>query len=246
MGDAREEKLNGYIDGLVSEMDPRITRALVQIPDRKRKLLALRGYLRNRKDLETNWTWERNDSEMVAFYNSKEYKEALRLADEVKVRFESIVKADPTFHGATGKYSLTFKRTHRLMEEQLRNWNTNDKIGMLSQQLWRMSLDQIDQIEHREAFKDFLKSSRLSKNPTLATPGLSDHGRFHAIDFKVTCNGQPIADTKADPQYILEKWVKPGWKTRLKKAVDMVSPTKFDGPLPSPDEPWHYRYRPEL
>jgi hypothetical protein len=188
MGDAHVEsttKLNGYIDGLVSEMDPRITRALTQITDQKRKLLALRGYLRNHKDLDSSWTWEKNDSEAVAFYNSEEYREVIRLADQVKLRFESMVRADPTFKNGSEKYSLTFKRTHRQMTEQLQNWNTNDKIGILSQELWRLCLDQIDQIDNRETFKDFLKSSKLSKNPTLATPGLSDHGRFHATISKL-------------------------------------------------------------
>lgn len=84
-----------------------------------------------------------------------------------------------------------------------------------------------------DRFRDFLIRQRL-ENPTNATPGLSRHGQARAVDFVVSGNtnlttGNPGA------------WRATGMAQALANAIRGQGP-HLRGPLPDPDEPWHYSY----
>jgi hypothetical protein len=90
-------------------------------------------------------------------------------------------------------------------------------------------------------FQNFLSNQNLEVAPTVATPGLSQHGQLRAFDFKITQNGQIIATT--DSSTVETVWDAQGWTRKLNAAVTSAS-RKFAGPLASPREPWHYTYIP--
>jgi hypothetical protein len=76
---------------------------------------------------------------------------------------------------------------------------------------------------------------------TLAAPGLSDHGHANAFDFVVLEDGGKEM-AMASSAWVTT-WEGPhDWTTKLKAAVDSAGEGRFDGPLKSPKEPWHYGY----
>ena len=67
------------------------------------------------------------------------------------------------------------------------------------------------------------------------------HGRAHAIDFQILRDGKIIGG--ADNTKIETFWRAEKWDQKLKASIDAAGPS-FNGPLTSPDEPWHYNYEP--
>ena len=65
---------------------------------------------------------------------------------------------------------------------------------------------------------------------------------MRAIDFQVESAGRIVAGT--DSAAIGSEWIAGGWKERLLAAIRSAD-TGFLGPLTTPDEPWHYDFRPE-
>ena len=242
-----EEKLAIYMDTVARTLDSRVTETLKRIVARHRQLLALRGYLRRQDLINSRWTW--TDAEANNFYQTKEYKDALAEAEKVKRQFEAIMKIDALREAALqgAAYSLTYKRTHREMHEQLKNWNENAKVNTIAMEMSVKAISDIVRPEYPDVpdtestakFAAYVKSFKVKSDPPLAAPGLSDHGRFQAFDFKVTRDGKVIADTKT--KTIEDKWDKAGWTDRLNRAVQQSEAT-LSGPLPSPYEPWHYAY----
>jgi hypothetical protein len=86
-------------------------------------------------------------------------------------------------------------------------------------------------------------------SPMFATPGLSDHGQSHAIDFKVykTEGGKTTEFLGANGSE-RDKWRASGCAAALAGAIAKLnarmSRTVFAGPLKNPDEPWHWVYSP--
>ena len=68
---------------------------------------------------------------------------------------------------------------------------------------------------------------------------MSLHGQARAIDFQVMKGGKVVAG--AEMAAVDALWSKKGWARKLRQAVQE---THFKGPLQSPNEPWHYEYRP--
>ena len=89
-------------------------------------------------------------------------------------------------------------------------------------------------------FNDFLGGYQFDEEPSVATPGLSYHGRCAAIDFTITGPGVSLG---AESTKIKMEWDGKGWTAKLKDAISKAGP-HFDGPLPNPYEPWHYNYEP--
>jgi hypothetical protein len=90
--------------------------------------------------------------------------------------------------------------------------------------------------------RPFLVEWRPATLPTLAAPGLSLHGQLRAFDFQIQRGDQTIAGP--DSTTIRGVWAAQGWTERLATAVRSAS-TRLQGPLRTPDEPWHYVYSPE-
>lgn len=87
-------------------------------------------------------------------------------------------------------------------------------------------------------FKKKLQFAAVAPEPTSAAPGLSDHGQARAVDFVVSKNGVVVATVESAT--ISSVWRgKEQWEAKLIKAVK-DSGAKLKGPLPNPDEPWHW------
>ena len=92
-----------------------------------------------------------------------------------------------------------------------------------------------------ERFVTWLASQRTGgPSPTVATPGLSNHGVGQAIDFVIVNGAGDRVLGASNPG----AWRDPpdNWARRL---ADAVRPsTHFTGPLRVPDEPWHWTFDP--
>jgi hypothetical protein len=100
------------------------------------------------------------------------------------------------------------------------------------------------EIPDRKSLRDFValvRDFKVPSLPTVATPGLSQHGQLRAFDFIIVQGDQIIAG--ASTGGIGAIWDKSGWTEKLKVAITTAS-TKFSGPLAAPREPWHYTYMP--
>jgi hypothetical protein len=64
---------------------------------------------------------------------------------------------------------------------------------------------------------------------------------MQAIDFQVMAGNRLVAGT--DMSAVAEAWETTGWKAKLQSAVNNAN-AGFVGPLKSPNEPWHYDFRP--
>jgi hypothetical protein len=62
---------------------------------------------------------------------------------------------------------------------------------------------------------------------------------MRAIDFVIMREGRIVAAT--DLSSVARQWETPGWDRKLKAAI-AASGARFEGPLKSPNEPWHYEY----
>jgi hypothetical protein len=93
--------------------------------------------------------------------------------------------------------------------------------------------------EATRKFTAFVSSLPPALPVPLAVPGLSAHGQSRAIDFQVRRGNQTIAGPQIAS--VRSVWEAQGWAAKLHRAVDTQQGV-FNGPLLSPNEPWHYQY----
>jgi hypothetical protein len=206
--------------------------ALPLIAEGGRRLLALRGYLRSEKTLEQRWSWTKE--EIDAYARSPEYAAALLDIDKVRKAFEQ----------ANAGYTLHVNTDIRSLDEQIDHWNRNASVEAAASELVDDFEQWIDAKPNAtpDDLRNFLNVWRPSTSASIATPGLSPHGRARAFDFQIRRGSRIIAG--ADTRAISEVWKKNGWAEKLKAAVD-ASAAPFAGPLERPPEPWHYDYQPQ-
>jgi hypothetical protein len=207
--------------------------------------------------IDKRWAW--TEAEENAFKITDAYKELKSEVADIKKKFSANNKG----------YSLRTHIEPRRLITQINYWNGNPTVKALGKNLLTKAKRELGKKTYPAtpadkdiaAFKAWLQAvtvgatvSRTVKDektgkdkqvkkwygsPTHATPGLSSHGRLRAIDFKVYKKSTLIAGVKS--VNVKTVWEKPGWKKKLKKAVEAVS-SNWDGPLEHPNEPWHFTY----
>jgi hypothetical protein len=187
--------------------------------------------------LSSRWSWSADA--IRAYEASQEYRELLAEIAAVRARFEA----------QNPGYSLYANTTARNLDVQLRRWNSNESVGVIAHRLRQAVERELAaraypaQPDPRATlrFAEFLRAWRPTPSAApLAAPGLSLHGRSHAIDFQIMRDGRIIAPTEVAK--VRSVWERQGWAGKLAAAMHE---TRFVGPLQSPNEPWHYEYAPE-
>lgn len=235
-----ETKLMLYVDRLGrKKLGHKELGVWVKITDLSRNILALKQYIRYKDVIDVKWAW--TDEEIKHYTTTDEYKQLVAEIDRVKAKFAEL----------NSGLVLTYTSRARSLQKQLDSWNGVASIKKIGDKLFLQCRNEISKEKYPEApdpddasldqFRRFLLAQDLSHNPTVATPGLSDHGQLRAIDFYIKQGGKLIA--YSNTQTIKTVWDDPGWTAKLKTAVTQAS-ERFEGPLPNPYEPWHYRYRP--
>lgn len=209
--------------------------ALAAIPDPGRKLLAARSYYRSQATLEKRWSW--SEARIKAYEGSAGQKQLL--AD--------IARIGEHFSSVNPGYSLYANTKVRSLDKQIASWNENASVGTASANLMA-ALEADDRLKLEPGnpelpvqLKTWLGAHTPAPGPNLAAPGLSAHGQMHAVDFQISRNGTLIAP--ADGAIVQTVWRAQGWDAKLNASIKAVGPA-FEGPLTSPDEPWHYSYSP--
>ena len=227
---------DGRLARLIPELaPPPANEALVQIPDTGRKLLALRSYVRAGSNLAKRWSW--TDDEIEAFKGSTEQQALLAEIAAVNAHF---AEANPG-------YELYVNSTVRSLDVQIERWNKNESVGVAAAEILAAWEDDhgADAGASGDAgpkeLRSWLSAFKGTKRSNLAAPGLTAHGRGHAIDFQVMKDGRIVAG--ADSRQIETVWRAEKWDVKLKDSMDAAGPS-FSGPLTSPNEPWHYDYDP--
>ena len=234
---AAQGNINAYINAAAQRLDPKVAGAVAQIEGTPRRLLALRGYLRGRAGLKTKWSW--TAGEIASYKESAEYKAALAEVEQVKAKF---TEQNPG-------YSIEVNTEVRTLEAQIASWNRTASVGQAADSLFAAVQKELAAAAYKEQpdeaslrrFQNFLSNHSPAVAPTVATPGLSQHGQLRAFDFKIRQGSQIIATT--DSATIKDVWDAQGWTRKLNAGVTAAS-RKFAGPLTSPREPWHYTYIP--
>jgi hypothetical protein len=228
--------MNEYLLAVTHDLPADAKEALQQIDGKSRQLLAVRGYLRAGQQLHSRWGW--SAEEVRSYETSQEYRDLLDEIAIVRARFEA----------ANPGYSLYVNTTARSLDLQLQRWNSNKSVGVIADRLQAAAEDELARgtyPAHPDAratlrFADFLRVWRpVPAAAPLAAPGLSLHGRSHAIDFQIAQDGRIIAPTEVAKVHRV--WEAQGWAGRL---AAVMRDTRFVGPLQSPNEPWHYEYVP--
>lgn len=220
--------LDQQVRALLDDMDPAARAAALAIPDAGRRLLALRAYVRAGEGLRSRWSWTADEA--ARFARSPQGAALARDVERVRCAFSA----------ANPDHELFVNPEFRSLEIQLARWNTNASVGAAARNLLAAAARDPGLREGgAAALRTWLTAQVPTPVPTLAAPGLSPHGQGRAVDFQVLRNGVVVAGT--DASAIAAQWRRSGWAARLKDAV-RASGAAFDGPLQSPDEPWHYRY----
>jgi hypothetical protein len=228
-------KLTTYVSKETLKLLEEERNAIERIDGEGPRLLAMRAYLRAGADVKSRWSWSHEQIE--SFKKSGEYKDALAEVEKVKARF---AEENPG-------YALRVNPEVRSIEQQLKSWNETASVKRAADDLLTSANRELSDPTYKESpddsdllrFERFLRNSSTTVTPTVAAPGLSPHGQLRAFDFQITKGGELIAGTSsADAK---EVWDNAGWTAKLKKAVGDAS-NRFDGPLSTPPEPWHYNY----
>ena len=236
-GFARAEPARSDIEAalaaLAAGLDPRAASTLESIDDTGRRLLAARAYLRAGPQLDERWSWSADQA--AAFEDTAE-KHALDAA---------VVRVRCTFESRYPGYTLWVNPEFRSLDLQLTRWNENPLVGLAGANLLATVERAVDAgigntPDGVSALRAFLLAHTPAPIPPLAAPGLSPHGRLRAVDFQVESAGRIVAGTETAS--IATEWIADGWKERLREAV-AAADAGFEGPLASPDEPWHYVFR---
>jgi hypothetical protein len=231
------DKLTVYISGISKKLDARVVEALAKIDDTGRRLLALRGYLLSERSLASKWSWSTDQIER--YKQSAEYREAIAEVENVRKKFETLNPG----------YSLHVNTQVRSLEAQIKSWNETKSVQVAAEDLVTAATREFSNPVYKELpdqpslmrFERFLKNHKVVSTPTVAVPGLSPHGQLRAFDFQIKQGDKIIAGTNT--AVIKDVWDGQGWTEKLRTAVTAAS-RKFNGPLASPREPWHYTYTP--
>lgn len=229
-----EQKVKGYIEQAAKTLDKRARGALEKIDGTPRRLLALKYYLQ-RRSIGGNWAW--TNKEMAAYRRSVDFRIANAEVDKVISLFQR------TYPG----YQLRTTKLARSLEDQLGLWNKTGSVKTASANLMKQVVKVIGASAYPNTatkqslakFETFLKSHSPRPVPTVAVPGLSHHGQLRAYDFIIWQGEKIVAGT--DGASIRGQWIGGGWGNKLRQIVYRAS-GKFDGPLKSPNEPWHFTY----
>lgn len=207
---------------------------LDKIPIADRRLLALRAYLRAGRNLRDRWSW--TDAQIRSYEQSAEYQQLRADIAAIVAEFE---RRNPG-------YTLYANTQVRSLDVQLERWNSNPRVGVTAKNLERDAESAAAKLPVQPTdaaltrFEAFLKGWPPSPTSPLAAPGLSLHGQSRAIDFQIMKDGKIVAATEVNA--VARQWDAPGWTLKLKDAVTAAS-KRFAGPLPAPNEPWHYEYK---
>ena len=234
-----ERRLRSYIDSVAAPLDRRITNALARISATPRRLLALKYYLGRLPEVGSIWAW--TAAEARAYRKTEEYRQAIAEVTRVRHVFDSLYPG----------HTLAAPMEIRSLEAQLNNWNSVRSVAVVADSLFdscmvmmadtALLFGRSDSI-HADAFREFLNGWETPVAPTVAVPGLSQHGQLRAFDFRIYRRRRLIAGATAAT--IERAWDSSGWTAKLKAAITLAS-SNFIGPLQNPYEPWHYTYIPQ-
>jgi hypothetical protein len=227
-------RLENHINLTAKTLDKRVQGALQKIDGTPRKLLALKYYLQ-RKSIGKNWAW--TNKEMAAYRRSVDYRLANAEVDKVIALFQ---KTYPGLRLRTSKLA-------RSLEDQLGLWNKTKSVGTASANLMKIATKAMATSAYPDTatkqslakFQKLLKDHSSKPVPTVAVPGLSHHGQLRAYDFIIWQGDKILAGS--DGASIRNQWIGGGWGAKLRTIIYTAS-SRFDGPLQSPNEPWHYTY----
>lgn len=230
-----ETNVDAALAALAAGLDPRVASTLERIDGAGRRLLAARAYLRAGAQLGERWSWSAEQA--VAFEDAAEKRALDAAVARVRCLFESRHPG----------YTLWVNPEFRSLDLQLTRWNENPRVGLAAANLLTAVEQAVaagisDTPDGVAALREFLLAHVPVPVPPLAAPGLSPHGRLRAVDFQVESAGRIVAGTETES--IATAWIQDGWKERLREAV-AAAETGFEGPLASPDEPWHYEFLPQ-
>ncbi len=232
-----DRKLGLFTAPLAARLDPRARQVLGRIRSAGRWLLALRYYHVRSADLDSLWTWSRDQAA------------AYRRTDEFTAMVAAIENVRDTFALLNPGFAIRVEIGQRSLARQIVNWNSVRSVGAAADSLvayCRMLMEDTLLSETPDAMAQRLFDSLFLGapdpiEPTVALPGFSQHGQLRAFDFKiVTKGGRLIAG--ASSRAIAPIWEARGWTARLREAVDRACPGCFVGPLQKPYEPWHYTW----
>ena len=236
-GGASDARVAAHLASLRATLDGRAVDALDDIDGLGRRLLAARSYLRAGDAFDGRWSWSQAEIER---FEGSPLQRALD-AEVARVR--------AAFEAQNPGYSLWVNPQVRSVELQVQRYNDNATVTAAATTMLahvRKAVTSPDapapgNAVAREWFSSLLRSARPSPIPTLAAPGLSRHGRMQAVDFQVKRGDRTVAG----PSYahVAPVWERQGWAQRLARAVHATS-DRFNGPLATPNEPWHYEYQP--
>lgn len=230
-------KLDRYLGGVAGRLDARPRGAVARIDGLHRKLLAVRTYLGRAGEIRSGWTW--SDAQFERFRASGEYAEALAEVEKVRTAFALLNPG----------YTLSVQTEVRTLSDQIGLWNTTGSVNAAGMQLLEVCRHFIvDSTLYQDTpqsadlgrFRTALRNCKVGTVPTVAVPGLSQHGQLRAFDFVVRRNGNIVAGTSTGDMGVV--WDRSGWGKKLKEAVEAAS-SRFEGPLKSPREPWHFTYK---
>lgn len=222
-----ERSMRQQVNALARPQGAQVIAALDRIDGTDRRLLALRSYLRIARTLDDRWSW--TQAQIDAYRDSDEYRNLLAEIDKISARFA----AD------NPGYTLYANTEVRSLDVQIERWNENRSVRTIAAALYAAVCDA--NATRPQALRNFLLEWQPAFPAPLAAPGLSPHGRARAIDFQVQQGARLVAGTSTAA--IEAEWVAAGWAEKLQAAIAAAS-SKFHGPLASPNEPWHYEYRP--
>ncbi len=212
---------------LAQQQSEPVAQAVERIEGTGRQLLALRSYARTQRSIADRWSW--TQAQIDAYLDSDEYRYLQLEIDRISARFAA---DNPGF-------TLYANMQVRSLDVQISRWNENSSVGAIAADLYRAAC--VATPQRLDAFRQFLLDWQPDAWPPLAAPGLSQHGRARAIDFQVQQGDRLVAGTSTAE--IESAWMVAGWSQKLAAAIEATS-TKFHGPLLTPNEPWHYEYRP--
>lgn len=220
-------------NALAKNLPGKAVDVLARIPESGPKLLAARSYYRSSADLDSRWSWD--DAKIAAFQDSREQKALLADIDRVAQHFS---QSNPG-------YALYANTKVRSLDKQIASWNSNASViasgdTMLQKLLTESGIQlSADNTKLSEQLKSWLSTHTPKPSPNLAAPGLSAHGQMRAIDFQIEKDGTLVAP--AETAKVDSVWRAQGWSEKLNASIVQAGPA-FQGPLLSPDEPWHYTY----
>jgi hypothetical protein len=233
--DSRGPKLEEYRRASAVALPPSTRETLNRVEGVPRQVLALRSYLRAGEEVARRWSW--SEEQIRAFADTSEYRQLLAEVREIKDRFET----------ANPGYTLYANTEVRSLDVQLERWNRNASVEAVATAIERAALKELasgaypaqPDAKSSQRFAKFLRDWHPPHAAPLAAPGLSKHGQLRAVDFAIFKDGRLVA--RADILSAQRVWDKQGWSEKLKQAT---LNTKFEGPLLTPYEPWHYEYKP--